>query len=247
MGLRALLTRQRRDLQEIEKIAADGKLRTILQRAYKRLDEVETQLHQLKPIDHSKPIPRAGIDFAFGRPSSLSSLRLAGVTFVGRYLGGSPDKDLTLVEAEDYTHADIDIITVFESTAQRSLDGEQAGAEDAKQAERQLRAIGAPSHAAVYFAVDYEYLGQPATLAYLRGAADVLGYERTGVYGSIRIINDALALKIVKYGWQTYAWSHGAWSSRAQLRQTHNNITVAGIACDQDEAVAADFGQWQTA
>src|SRR5262249_13003036 len=45
------------------------------------------------------------------------------------------------------------------------------------------------------------------------------------------------------WGWQTYAWSYGAWESRAQLRQIQNGIGPGGGE-DKDQAMAKDFGQW---
>jgi hypothetical protein len=40
------------------------------------------------------------------------------------------------------------------------------------------------------------------------------------------------------FAWQTYAWSGGQWDSRAQLRQTRNDVTVGGAACDSDVSMA---------
>src|SRR5262249_20698214 len=47
----------------------------------------------------------------------------------------------------------------------------------------------------------------------------------------------------ITWGWQTYAWSGGQWDSRAQLRQTQNEL--GGGDLDADEAMTSDYGQWR--
>jgi Domain of unknown function (DUF1906) len=217
----------------------------------KLIERWEQELKHPPSIDHSQPLPRAGVDFAWGRPLP-HALRLAGVTFVGRYLGGSADKDLTRGEAEDYSAAGLDIVTFFESTSNRSLEGYNAGAQDAKQAASQLRQIGAPPHAAVYFTDDSEPTDAelPQIAEYIAGAADHLGSARVGIYGGLLAVSHVLAVGRARYGCQTIAWSDGRWSSRAQLRQTQVSVAgdelhVAGTAVDRLEAITSDFGQWR--
>jgi hypothetical protein len=198
-------------------------------------------------VDHSKPVPRNGVDYAYGRPAP-KMLREAGVTFVCRYLS-SESKGLGKGEAADLSAANIDIVTVYEQFSLRALHAYDAGVQDAVQARKLLADVDAPKGAVAFFAVDFDAV--PVQLdrivEYVRGATDHLGWDRVGIYGGLLAVNHVLALNACKYGWQTYAWSGtpARWCSRAQLRQTENGVHVAGIEVDLDTAVAADFGAWR--
>jgi hypothetical protein len=201
----------------------------------------ERELHN--PL--STPLPAQGVDYAYGTPD-LGRLKATGATFIGRYLGGNPDKDLTTDEALRLSHAGFNLITVFESAADRALLSHPAGEEDAVAAQLQLGRIGNP-HAPVYFAVDFEATPEqiPNIRGYFNGAVAQLGRDRVGVYGSYTVVHELMSLDNIKYGWQTLAWSHGQWSPHAQVRQTMIEQPVAGVTCDIDRALAADFGQWR--
>jgi hypothetical protein len=226
-------------------------LRTILKRdiAHRRqqitADEqlINRWKHQLNTL--STPLPRSGIDYAYGTPD-LGRLKAAGNTFVCRYLGGDPDKDLTSGEAAWLSHAGLDIVVVFEGIEQRALDGPSAGDVDALAVQKQLSEIGAP-HAPVYFACDWEVDPDqiPIVRTYFRELICKLGRDRVGVYGGYPVVHELMSLDNIKYGWQTLAWSDGRWSPHAQLRQTAIEQHEFGIVCDLDRAIAADFGQWR--
>jgi|GEM_PF-2640574 len=53
------------------------------------------------------------------------------------------------------------------------------------------------------------------------------GYE-AGVYGSYEVIEEMAKRGACRHFWQTYAWSRGQKSSRANLYQYRNNVKVAG-------------------
>lgn len=184
------------------------------------------------------------MDYAYGTPD-LGRLKAAGVTFICRYLGGSPDKDLTSEQALQLSHAGFDLITVYEGAAQSALVA-GAGKTDAHIAQMQCDQIGVP-HAVVYFACDWEVKPDqiPAVRRYFQNLTEILGHDRVGIYGSYAVVHELMSLDNVKYGWQTYAWSQGRWSPHAQLRQVRNDVQLAGINCDLDKALASDFGQWR--
>lgn len=187
--------------------------------------------------------PQFGIDFAWGTPS-VRGLHAAGVRFVARYLSPEPNsKNLRRSEVRAYHRAGIRIVTVWESTATRALAGKVAGENDARQARNQLRALGAPADAVVFFAVDFEDKTEPVG-DYFRGAAHVLGLHRVGVYGGFDVVKRLFNAGLVTHAWQTYAWSGGAWDHRAMLRQFSNDHTIAGVSCDFDRAVGPHFGAW---
>jgi hypothetical protein len=64
------------------------------------------------------------------------------------------------------------------------------------------------------------------------------------VYGSASIVDGLRKARLCRWGWQTYAWSGGRLSTRAQLYQYSNGHTLAGVSCDYNRSLAADFGQW---
>lgn len=205
----------------------------------------------LKP-DHPKPVvarghgPRFGIDWAWGQ-ETVRALKAAGATFACRYLSRDPSKNLSAQEARTLSQAGIDVVVVWEAAADRALQGFAAGKEDALQAMGQSKAVGQPKDRPIFFAVDFDEAPfQAARVAqYFRGVVSVLGVARTGVYGGYWVVKRLFDAGLVKYGWQTYAWSGGLWDQRAQLHQTKNGQRIGGVDCDFNEAVAQDFGQWR--
>jgi hypothetical protein len=200
-----------------------------------------------------------GLDYAGGRPGG-AAIAAAGYGFVCRYLtdGGSglPGKLLLPEEAADLIAHGILIVSNFEAGATNMLGGAGQGTADAQQAQAQHAACGGPPDRPIYFSADWDVVAseRPAVAAYLTAAAQVLGgVQRVGIYGSCGTVDWALASGLAAWGWQTDAWS---WDANANPpayrvspgRHIHQRIqqdTVAGIACDVNEAITADFGQWQ--
>ncbi len=187
-----------------------------------------------------------GIDFAYGSPGG-AAIKRAGYGFVVRYLGGSASKDLTRAEMQDYLAHGLAIGLVWESSAQRMLEGRAAGQKDAFGARAQARAIGAPSPVAIYFAADSGIfsnpIDQPAALAYLDGAADELGDPKlVGAYSGAPFIRAVKA-----HGpfllWQTFAWSSGVVVSGIDLYQIKGQAVVNGVTVDRDES-SGPAGLW---
>jgi hypothetical protein len=50
---------------------------------------------------------------------------------------------------------------------------------------------------------------------------------------------------LIRWGWQTSAWSGGNWDPRAQLQQFSNSHRVGGVECDYNHGLGRDFGQWR--
>jgi hypothetical protein len=191
-----------------------------------------------------------GVDYAW-RSGSLSAfikaLKAANVTFVCRYLSHSSGKNLTHDEAKALTAAGISIVCVWETTAERSLAGHAAGAQDAKDALAEAKACGMPDGRPIYFAVDFDASAgqEPAISTYLDGAASVLGKSGCGPYGGYAVVKHALDGDHCRWAWQTYAWSGGKWDTRAQLQQYSNDHVIGGVGLDYDRSQRSDFGQWR--
>ena len=185
-----------------------------------------------------------GVDYAWSHPGGLA-LQKAGKKFACRYLSPDASKNITRAEADDLAAHGVWTVVVYESTANRALAGQAAGAADAKTAAAQAAAAGMPAGRPVFFAVDFDATPgqQTAINAYLDGAASVLGRDRVGIYGGFYPVKRALDGGHAKWAWQTIAWSGGQWDSRAVIRQG-TQAAIGGVSCDLNTAVATDYGQW---
>lgn len=198
------------------------------------------------------------IDYAWGRPS-VAALRGAGAVAVCRYLSyDRTGKTLTKGEADELRANGIDIVSNWEqagSWAEYS-GGQTTGRSHAAEASRQHLACGGPPGRPIYFSTDWDATSTqlPTIAEYYRGVASVIGLDRTGAYGSYRTVKYLLDQGVIRWGWQTYAWSsyrdnptgqiYLHWDPRAQLRQVRNGVAVGGGDCDLDESMAGGFGQW---
>jgi peptidoglycan hydrolase-like protein with peptidoglycan-binding domain len=190
---------------------------------------------------------RFGLDYSAGN-MTVDALRGVGADFICRYVStpGNP-KNIRAQEVVAMSRAGIDIVLVFETTTGRALEGEPAGTSDAQSAARQAADIGMPPGRPIYFAVDFDATPQqqPVVDAYFRGVASALGLRSTGAYGGYWVIQRLFDAGLIRWGWQTYAWSGGNWDSRAQIQQFSNSHRVSGIECDYDHGLGQDFGQWR--
>lgn len=186
-----------------------------------------------------------GIDFGYGKLKG-SVIRNAGYTFVMRYLSHSPQKNLNKEELKDFRQNDLKVGVVWETTTNRPLSGFTGGKQDAQEAVNQIIELtGSPQ--VIYFAVDADYnQTQLQTIGeYFEGVASILPLHQIGVYGGYKTVEYMLDNDLASYAWQTYAWSHGKWDTRAQLRQTDiYGPKLAGVECDTNESTGDDFGQF---
>jgi hypothetical protein len=182
---------------------------------------------------------QTGIDIAWDRPS-IPNIKATGATWVARYFSNDVTKNLTPSEVQQYTAAGLGIVTVWETTATRALQGLQAGVDDAKAARAQRASVGLPDDMPIHFAVDTDTQWAQVA-AYFQGVVSVLGLDLVGVYGGLQVIEGAHSYGL-KYLWQTVAWSGGVWAPYATIRQP-GGTTLAGGA-DFDTAEVPDFGQY---
>lgn len=192
---------------------------------------------------------RLGIDYAAGRPGG-AAIRASGYDFVVRYLSdggpGLPGKQLLPDEADDLRANGIDIVSNWETTAERMLDGYDAGAADAEAAQAQVLLCGGRTDRPIYFSADFDAAPeqQAAIDAYLRGAGSVLLQANVGIYGGYWPVSRALDNGTANWAWQTDAWSGGNLDPRIHLHQRIGFHNVGGVECDVNEALTPDFGQW---
>ena len=183
--------------------------------------------------------PGATFDFKPVRREYAEALRAAGLQIVSNYQYGKPGWPTP----SDYT---------------RGYDG---GVADAQTALRLHAAAGGADSAPIFFSVDEDIdLNTWKTLAvdWFRGINSILGSERTGIYGHSGACAWAIADGVIghsttaghRWAWQTKAWSHGEREPAAVLYQSvvvtasDPGVVLGGIHVDEDEVLAADFGQW---
>jgi LysM repeat protein len=185
-----------------------------------------------------------GVDYSYGRPGG-AALRADGAAFAVRYLSVDAAKNLTRAEALDLSNNGVAVGVIWETTAMRALDGYAAGVSDASAALSLAHACGMPTGRPIYAAVDFDMQpGQAAqVLDYFRGFASVLSPAETGVYGGFAAVQIVMESGIAHWGWQTSAWSGGAWYDGAQLKQAGGTVTINGVQCDHDMA-RGDVGCW---
>lgn len=190
---------------------------------------------------------RQGIDCATPlTPDTAQKIKASGYTFACRYLVPEDGwKALTRGEAEVISTAGLETVSVFETTANRALDGYAAGLEDGAIALQVAAAVGQPKGSCIYFAVDFEATKSqmPTVLEYIRGAREAVPGYFTGVYGSYAVILACNAAGVCDKYWQTYAWSSGQKADFINIYQFRNGMPLHGIVVDWNTAYG-DEGGW---
>src|SRR6266704_1911768 len=171
------------------------------------------------------------LDWSQARPN-LAKVKAAGYSAAYRYVcsdtaeRGLPGKRLTPTERDAILHAGLDIGLHGEDEAGAARKGYTRGRAQGKQ-------WADYAHRILYPTVVRDYL---------HGVTDGLdGQYRTGVYGSIYVVDAALAEKTAVHGVQTNAWSHGKVSSGAHVYQ-HGPSEFPGT--DYNDVLRVPHGTW---
>lgn len=179
-----------------------------------------------------------GFDFAWTKPTP-KQVKDAGGEFICGYFSTDITKNLNRNNIAGYLADGLAVVTVWETTANRSAAGAAAGAWDVHAAEAERAATTLPNDSVHYLATDFD-----ATWAevepYYDGAAGTIGIHRVGIYGGFKVIEAAYAAGY-RYLWQTDAWSGGQISKHAVIYQ--DGKTMWGGSADEDIAYATDYGQ----
>ncbi|WP_135546969.1 glycoside hydrolase domain-containing protein [Paenibacillus cymbidii] len=177
--------------------------------------------------------------------ATAAAFRRDGMEFVCRYLVPSGWKALTPAEAKLIGDAGLQLVSVFETTADRALGGRAAGLADAATALKVAAAVGQPEGSCIYFAVDFDATAaqMPSIIAYIAAASEATPAYTTGVYGSYSVVEAVIQAGACSRGWQTYAWSGGKRSARAQIYQYQNDVDSNGIKIDRNESYGSE-GWW---
>lgn len=205
---------------------------------------------------------RKGIDAAQPVARFIPAMKATGIDFVCRYYPLGLGKSLTKAEAQELSAAGIDIVTVFETTSDRSLGGAMAGTQDAGKFLAAATEIGQPEGSGAYFTVDRDVV-DPVQLAAVEQyfsaiKAGLNGHYRLGAYCEGALAATMLASGAIELWWDPGA---GGWEgSRTEAAARRPDISQGperpmpnplGLDYDPDTAgdpsndVAPDFGQWR--
>lgn len=199
-------------------------------------------------------MPIEGVDYSWGRPRP-SELAELGKRFAVRYVSyATTGKNLTRGEADALRAAGLSIVTNWENQAGDQLGGISRGRTHAAEADRLHRQCGGPPDRPIYFSTDFDATADQLKVCYdyLRGCADIIGWDRVGVYGGRRTIDYMLG-RGVQWRWQTYAWSglnnrfnpdDPRWVDGTHIHQYNNGVRLDNADTDLDRAMTADYGQW---
>lgn len=191
-----------------------------------------------------------GVDYSFARPSP-AGLVAAGIRFAGRYIGPGSGKLLDADELAALTAAGLSVFLLAEGASDSAAGGYPVGQAHAAAARAHARALGIPDHRPAYYAVDYDITeaNWPSAREYLRGACDVDGVARVGVYGDVQALEWARRDGVASWFFQTLSassWSQGRVFDGNHVEQYRNGVQLAGGEVDLCRARQADFGQWPT-
>lgn len=186
-----------------------------------------------------------GIDYSWARPGG-AAIKAAGKKFVVRYLyeDGLGGKGLDAGELADLLANGLELCLVYQQGTDTLKQGRSMGIAHAQAAQREINRLGLPAKSVVYFAADWD--ASPADQAviddYLRGAASVIGIERTGIYGKADVMQRCMQNKSATWFWQTYAWSRGRVQEGIHLYQYLNGQNLNG-AVDYNRTSLDNYGQ----
>lgn len=185
------------------------------------------------------------VDFSWAR-FTIPQLEAAGVGAVCRYLTGA-GKMITTSELDGYLGAGIEVVLVFENTANDADGGASAGQANAIAANAAVTALGLPpSEAVVYFAADKEYPNSQDALPYWEGIERERPIEVTGCYGQGALCLALDAASLASYFWQSDSQSFPGNDVTQPITHLQQMATGAPLAGTDLDLICKmpDFGQW---
>jgi hypothetical protein len=194
-----------------------------------------------------------GLDFAWGGPSG-SFAKANGAHFGASYLSNS-SKDWNSGTLRSYLTAGLGVVFVHETSANRPLDGWNAGYDDAFSDTHEVASrYGLTKNVHVDYAADFDttFYGT-RFIPYYQGASAWMNRvnknqdanDSAGAYGGLNTVEQVCRYGAGKLNWQTIAWSGGrrVSSSCAPLFQYTINRYWHGYSVDYNLATAANYGQ----
>jgi hypothetical protein len=212
------------------------------------------------------------IDFA-AHQIPAQAIRAAGYSGVVNYVSLSRPgssfgaKPITRSYADSLIAAGLAIVSNYQygkpggSAPSDFTRGYAGGVADARTAWGLHTAAGGGQSAPIFFTIDDDISRDTwnhTALPWFRGINSVLGVQRTGVYGGVRVCEWAAADGVVgssstpgrRWLWQTKAWSGNQVHPAAVLYQrvvstaSNPGPKVGGLEVDVNDVLAPDCGQW---
>jgi hypothetical protein len=187
---------------------------------------------------------------------SIDTLRARGVTAVGRYYRVvHPEWRLTASEAQSLSSAGIKIFTVYEDAGHNLTLTAAQGKIDGQNALDQATAVGQPTGAPIYFALEglpngYLESDLPAIRKYFTGVQQAIGTKHPlGVYSNGLVCETLLDEGVCSYTWlsasKAFAGTRDFYrTGRWNLAQTTPlDQNWSGLSVDVNEA-KADIGEF---
>lgn len=175
------------------------------------------------------------------QPIPINAAKSLGATGVIRYIGCNSPKGITAYEMGTYLKAGLGVGFVFENESNDWQGGVNAGVGYGSAAYKHLKNLNVPMDEgiAVYVTFDEDITIQPLVLEYLKGWKTILGsaYE-IGIYGPVALLREISN----HYLWSSAGWLGG--ENPAIIRQGAT-VNVGGIACDMNDVIASNWGQYQ--
>lgn len=194
------------------------------------------------------------IDYAWHKPT-IKQLKDNKVDIVGRYIGqDNTGKNLTIPEVKELGNNGIEIVTVFEYGAAQATGGSKQGDIDGKLAVDQTHALGQPYGTPIFFSLDFDVpdyapnsdnprskLGPIAD--YFEAIQNHVALSWIGGYGDYYALKRLSAANLIRWRWQTLAWSGGQVLDHYDLYQ--NGKKFLGLADVDTHEPGQDYiGQW---
>lgn len=207
------------------------------------------------------------IDYSAGPPSA-AAIKAAGHVGAVRYISEArPEiaswasgKPVRRAEIDDFDQHGLKVAFVWQYGKESDSDvrrGFAGGVADATAAQLHLNEIQCSGHP-VYFAVDFDISLEEWNdfgIEYFRGAAEVLGLQRVGIYGHSKVCHwagpeDKVVAEVEpgRYlAWVTRSWSNGAsGSDYAVLYQGRHNVPGPdGVQIDINTVYHPEWG-WRS-
>lgn len=178
----------------------------------------------------------------------LERLKAAGVGFACRYLASSR-KGMTKEEVQALASIGVKIVSVYETTENRALEGADAGTEDMANAIDLAAALGQPQGSDIFLAVDFDasqaQIAGPITDYFTAAAKEAMGECAVSVYGNGLTCQWLKGKLLAKHTW--VAGGKGMQGTRAflatgrwDIQQDVGDERSLNLGIDIDSDIAAD-------
>jgi peptidoglycan hydrolase-like protein with peptidoglycan-binding domain len=208
--------------------------------------------------DGFQPPVIMGVDTNANCTRFADCIRTAGMEFAVRYYA-SPEnssKVLTRKEALALSAAGLELVPVFENTANLADFTGEAGEQHANDALACATAVGQPDNTAIYFGIDFE-VELPDIKGritdYFTAIKGVIGNDqrglKIGVYGSGLTCRTLRNAGLAAYTWTSQSTSFHetvAFCTQANMAQCNPTRKICGtLSVDDNVALTADFGTFR--